>query len=115
MVEMLKDKRNIAIIILVIALAVVSYIAFAPKPVPYDKKLFEDEIRKLNNEKKQLDSAYAVEKGKTKSFVSQIDSLEKLKQKPIYVYIEKTKQIDNASANGVVSELNNVFAGSNIK
>jgi hypothetical protein len=108
------DKKTIAIIVLSIALAVVSWIAYKPQPV-YDNSLIEGQLQELKDKNKLMGS-YILYVEKT-AFLKQqkIDSLESLKPKIEIVYVNKFKEIDNASANVIASEFKGIFAKSNVK
>ena len=107
------DKKTIAIIVLSIALAVVSWIAY--KQPTYDNSLIEEQIQELQ-EKNKIMGSYILYVEKT-AFLKQqkIDSLESLKPKIEIQYVNKIKEIDNASANVVASEFEGIFAKSNVK
>lgn len=52
---------------------------------------------------------------KNEANAKQIDSLEKVKQKIKIIYLEKSKEIDNASVGVIVNEFENVFSTNDIK
>jgi len=104
------DKKVLAIIILGIALLIVGYIAFKPSPTPYDKDYLEKQLNELKHTKDSL--LKSITKLQADNFKSQavVDSLEKLKPKIQLVYVNKYKEIDNASAGTIVNEFDDVFA-----
>ena len=104
-----------AIIILSIALAIVSYIAFKPHPPAYDPSFIERRVHVLDSTNAQLTKDIALEQGKSSKFQAKIDSLQTLKVKPVIIYVDKTKKIDSASAGTVINELSHIFANNNIK
>lgn len=109
------DKKIIAIIILSIALAIVSYIAFKQSSPEVDNTLVESQLKALKQENDSLMTDAKIHREKENKFVAKIDSLEKLKPKIEYVSEKKQKQIDASSVSGVVSDFNSVFTNSNIK
>lgn len=105
---MTDKQKNWVIALLLVGLFITSYIAIFNHPqVLYDKELLEKQIKELeqrNNElEKQnakLQKDFESEIKKATTFTQQIDSLQNLKPKIKYVYIEKYKTIDRA---GIVS------------
>lgn len=85
------------IIILVVAITIVSYIAFKKESAVFDDILYQKRINELEAEKDSL--LISIEKGseKEKKYIHTVDSLQNLKPKIQYVYIEKYKFVDNAN------------------
>lgn len=108
------DKKTIVIIILSIALAIVSYIAFGKDEPVFDNTLVENQLKALKQENDSLmaDANKHIEK-ETK-FEAKIDSLENLKPQIQYIYEKKYAQIDNANINSVVNDFKGIFADNNI-
>ena len=104
-----KDPKNIVILILVIALAVVSWIAFKKEPSKYDESHIQAEIDTLNSENTRLLLKIAEERSKVAVFLGKIDSLQALKPKVITIYENNTKRIDDAGSAALVAEFKSIF------
>ena len=109
------DKKNIIIICLCVALAVVSWIAFQPTPVPYDKELIDAEMRRLNGENDSLTKHIAKQNDLNLKDKKTIDSLQHLKPKIIVQYDTIYQKIDRINANGLVNQFGSIFSNANIK
>lgn len=109
------DKKTIAIIILSIALAIVSYIAFKQDSPEVDNTLVENQLKALKQENDSLLTDAKMHQQKETKFEAKIDSLEHLKPQIEYVSEKKQKQIDASNVSGVISDFNNVFTNSNVK
>lgn len=109
------DKKILAIIVLSIALAIVSYIAFAPTPVNYDKELIEKQLKELKQANDSILTDNKALKENNTKFENKIDSLQALKTKSAIRYVTKSKEIDAATVSGTIDELKIVFAINGIK
>jgi cell division protein FtsB len=109
------DKKVLEIILLSIALAIVSYIAFTPTPVNYDKELIEKQIKELKQANDSLLTDNKELKENNTKFESKIDSLQALKNKSAIRYVTKSKEIDAATVSGTIDELKIIFAINGIK
>lgn len=108
-------KSYIIIAILSLALIGVAIFALKPKPVVYDEKLINSRLIELATENTKLkveNSEYKKEKSSDKI---KIDSLQNLKPAITTHYEKKSKQIDSASTNNIVSDFTSVFSKGNIK
>lgn len=108
------DTKTIVIIILSIALAIVSYIAFKGNYPEIDTTLMKSQLDALKQENDSLIKDSEHHKAKGIKFEAKIDSLEHLKPKIQYEYEKKYTQIDNANINGVVNDFKGIFADNNI-
>lgn len=108
------DKKTITIIILSIALAIVSYIAFGKDAPVFDNTLVESQLKSLKQENDSLLTDAKMHQQKETKFEAKIDSLENLKPQIKYEYEKKYTQIDNANINGVVNDFKGIFADNNI-
>jgi chromosome segregation ATPase len=109
------DTKTIVIIILSIALAIVSYIAFKGNSPEIDTTSIKSQLDALKQENDSLISDSEHHRAREIKFEAKIDSLEHLKPKIEYVSEKKQKQIDASNVSGVVSDFNSVFTNSNIK
>jgi cytochrome c-type biogenesis protein CcmH/NrfG len=111
------DKKIMGVIILVlaIALAVVSYIAFKTPQAPFDKEVYEKQIEELKqkNNTLMLDIA-RIESIKARR-ESEIDSLQSLKPKIIIRYETKKTAIERAPVVIIVNEFDSIFTSHNIR
>jgi hypothetical protein len=118
MVKFNIDKKQLIIIVLSLLLGFLSgYFIFRPtkKPLNYDEERIKKELNELKEKNKLLQSyVLYVEK---QSFVlkCRVDSLQSLKSKIEIKYVSKFKEIDDASAIGVVNEFERIFSKSNFK
>jgi uncharacterized protein YpmB len=113
----MNDKKVMGIIILIlaVALAIVSYIAFKTPQAPFDKEVYEKQIDALRQQYNDLVIANSrIEAVKAKR-ENTIDSLESLKPKIIIRYEKKDAKIDKAPVVDVVNEFDSIFASRNIR
>ena len=108
------DKKIIVIIVLSIALAIVSYIAFGKDSPEIDNTLIENQLKAYKQENDSLIADANKHKKNTIKYEAKIDSLEKLKPKIQYEYEKRYSQIDNANINSVVNDFKGIFADNNI-
>jgi hypothetical protein len=109
------DKKNIIIICLVVALAVVSWIAFKQPPPPYDDTLIKSETKRLQRSNDSLMAHIGIITVDNARRDRKIDSLESLKPKIITKYDTIYKRIDNANSVSIANEFTSVFADANVK
>jgi hypothetical protein len=113
---MILGKKDIIIIILCIALAVVGYIAYTPpKPIDSYEKFFQAEVKRLNELNQKAFLIIEERDKKIGIFTGKIDSLQNLKPKIHIEYVSKYKEIDDANANSVANDFKRIFANANIK
>ncbi len=106
---------GIIILALVVALAIVSYIAFkAPAPA-YDKEVYESQIKDLKAQNLILIKDISKKEADKARRESKIDSLESLKPKIIIRYEKKDTQINRAPVVAIVSEFDSIFTSNNIR
>lgn len=108
------DKKIIVIIILSIALAIVSYIAFGKDEPVFDNTLVENQLKAYKQENDSLIADANKHREKETKFEAKIDSLENLKPIIITEYEKRYTKIDNANINSVVNDFKGIFADNNI-
>ncbi len=111
------DKKIMGVVILVlaVALAIVSYIAFKSPAPAFDKEVYERQLKELRLQNLSLAQDISkVESDKAKR-ESKIDSLESLKPKIIIRYEKKDIQIYHAATAVIVNEFDSVFTSNNIR
>lgn len=111
----MKKPTTWAIIILSIMVVILGYIAFKPKPNPYNEDLAKHELERLNKENSTLIQTIAGRDVKIIGFNAKIDSLENLKQQTKIIYVNKYQEIDGSSATNVAKEFNDMFTNAGIK
>ena len=104
-----------AVVILAVALAITSYIAFRAHPEPENASFIKRRNFVLDSLNLQLTKTLEIELVKSHRFQARIDSLQKLKIKPVIIYVDKTKKIDSASAGYVLNDFSRIFADNGIK
>lgn len=109
------NYKNVAIIILSIALAIVSYIAFKGNSPLIDNELAKMQLDALKRDNDSLIIDSKVQFDKVAVFKSRIDSLQKLKPTIEYVYDKKIKNVDNTNVSGIINGFNTVFTNGNVK
>lgn len=108
------DKKTITIIILSIALAIVSYIAFGKDSPEIDNTLIENQLKAYKQENDSLIADASKHLKNAIKYEAKIDSLEKLKPQIKLEYEKRYTQIDNANINSVVNDFKGIFADNNI-
>ena len=88
---------------------------FAYVLIKQDKTVIINNQQELLHERDSLENALKNQYEKIKKYESNIDSLEGLKSKIKYIYIEKDRKIDSASANDVAADFEKLFAANNVK
>ena len=91
------------------------YLYFKPEPEPYDKALLQMQYDSLKVQKTRLENEIKGIQADNKAKASRIDTLEKRKPEIKLIYVNKSKEIDNASVGGVVNEFTGVFSTNGIK
>jgi hypothetical protein len=109
------DSKIITIILLVIALVVVSWIAFQPAPVNYSEQLIKEEVSRLSKENIELTDKISERNVYISSIERKNDSLENLKPKIKIQYDTIYKKIDNSSAGAIANQFTNIFTNANVK
>ena len=107
----MKDLRVITIILLI---GLCFFLYFNKKDINFEKDLYDEKITLLKKERDSLNSLYFNSLEKIGCYKSQIDSLQNLKRKIKYVYIEKYKEIDSANAIDVYNKFKDIFSKNNI-
>ncbi|OQA33119.1 MAG: hypothetical protein BWY54_01002 [Candidatus Dependentiae bacterium ADurb.Bin331] len=112
---MFKNKNNIVITFLSVALLVCLFLLLKSEPtIPYDENLINTRINTLEQENDQLQKDIQSERLKSANFMMKIDSLKK--QAPIieYKYIKIYEKIDSSSVIDVVNEFDSIFTTNRI-
>jgi hypothetical protein len=109
------DKKTIAIIVLSVLVVILGWVAFKPKPNPYNDSLLKHELERLKTANDSLIKGIAKRDTKIIGFNAKIDSLQNLKPIIQTIYVTKYKEIDNASAGTIANEFTNVFTNAGIK
>lgn len=109
------DKKTIIIIVLCILVVILGWVAFKPKPNPYNDALLKHELDRLKTANDSLLKAINTRDGKINGFTAKIDSLQNLKPIIQTIYVTKYKEIDNSSAGAIANEFTNVFTNAGIK
>lgn len=109
------NYKNIAIIVLSVALAIVSYIAFKHSAPLIDDKLAKMQLTSLKRANDSLIIDLNKESSKSSRFQFKIDSFQKLKPQIKYAYDRKIQDVDVTPISGVINDFNSVFANSNVK
>lgn len=104
------DKKTIIIIILSLAFAVVSWIAFKTEPVSQENDFIEAQINALQDENNRLHVQIMDLRVKSARSAELIDSLQSLKPKIVIKYEDKFKYIDGASANSIAVQFAVIFS-----
>jgi spore coat polysaccharide biosynthesis protein SpsF (cytidylyltransferase family) len=107
--------ERIALIIATLVAIIFIVLYFRKEPVIYDQEFIDARYE-------YLDSTYQVTLGELNDIKKQnkkrdayIDSLETLKPKVTYVYLEKSKEIDSAHSNAIVNEFSDIFTNNGIE
>lgn len=85
-----------------------------PQPQSFEK-YYRERTNELLLEKDSLINVIRQTFDKTKEYEQKIDSLQKLKSKISYVYINKYKEVDSSYAVGVADKFTSIFAKSGIR
>ena len=107
--------KNITLIILGVYALVITYFYFRPEPVNYDPGFVQARYDSLQLEFNDLATEVDQVRTDNKKKANRIDSLENLKPKLKYVYIEKSNYIDIADFNVIVNEFSGIFSKNHIR
>lgn len=107
------NQKNILIVVLIVCLSIVSYIAFSPQK-PYDDSIIKERMDKLSHENDSLLNDNKLLRAERSSYYKKINSLNSLEPKIEIRYVEKYKQIDNASINSITNEFDSLFSKNGI-
>lgn len=107
--------ERIALIIATVVAVIFIVLYFRKEPAVYDQELIDSRYKQLELEyQATLDELNNIKEVNIKRDAT-IDSLQTLKPKLTYVYIEKSKEIDNANTIGVVNEFSDIFTNNGIE
>ncbi len=109
------DKKTIAIIVLAILVAILSYIAYKPSTEVIGESILKAEIERLGNENKALEKKIISNDTIIANLSTKITELQNQKPKIKTVYVSIYKKIDNLTCIGIVKEYKRIFANSGIK
>lgn len=109
------DKKTIAIIVLVIIVAILSYIAYKPPIEVIGDNVLKTEIERLNKENSALTSQILANDTVIAKLSTKITELENKKPKIKTVYVSIYKKIDTLTCTGIAKEFNRVFANAGVK
>lgn len=117
-----KLYTNIAFGIVIIYAIIISFLFFTPKNISTENTFLKARIDTLNSEIKVLnkgiearDYSISIDKKAIQLTNLKIDSLLNVISKTPIKYVDSYKKIDNASANQLINEFNNVFTDNSIK
>lgn len=108
-------KHIVLFTFVTITAIVYAYLYYKPEPIVFDDHLLREIQNNLEMENKSLQDQ--VEQLATTNDKKEklIDSLQSLKPKIKYVYIQKSNEIDSASVGTLINEFAHIFATSHIK
>jgi hypothetical protein len=109
------DKKTIAIIILAILVAILSYIAYKPSVEVIGDNILKAEKERLEVENKTLFSEILTRDTIISKLKDEITDLENKKPKIKTIYVTIYKKIDTLNCTGVANEFKTVFANAGIK
>ena len=112
------DKKQFLIVMLSIVFGLVmGYFFFRPtkQPLPYDQELIDKQMNELKEKNKMLQGYVLFVEKKSFELKCRVDSLEALKPKIETKYVSKFKEIDDASAIGVVNEFQSILSKSGVR
>jgi hypothetical protein len=112
---MIIDKKTIAIIVLVILVAILSYIAFKPPINIIGVDMLKVEKERLEAENKALLNQILTNDSTILKLNTKITDLENQKPKIKIQYVTIYKKIDTLNCTGVANEFKTVFANAGIK
>lgn len=108
-------QQILAFAIVTIVAIVFAYLYFKPEPALFDSKLLQMQYDSLKVQKTRLESEISVLQADNKAKKVRIDTLENKKPKIKLIYVNKSKEIDNANVGTVVNEFSSIFATGGIK
>ncbi len=118
----IKLYKNIGLVIWIIATIILLYLVFKPDESKTDTSFLKEHIEVLEKEKKEFqrnvairDSINAIDKKKASILTSQRDSLLILISKAPAKYVEKNRQIDNATSGFIINEFKTIFSENNVR
>jgi len=112
---MIIDKKTIIIIVLVILVAILSYIAFKPPIEVIGDNILKAEKERLEVENKALLNQILTNDNTISKLKNEITDLENQKPKIKTVYVTIYKKIDTLNCTGVANEFKTIFANAGIK
>lgn len=109
------NYKSAYIVIVTIVAIVFVYLYFKPTPVDFDQQLIQMRVDSLDAQNKRLISVVGNLTEENKAKATRINALENLKPQIEKVYVQKSNEIDNSNAIGVIVELNDVFTTERIR
>jgi hypothetical protein len=109
------DKKTVAIIILAILVAILSYIAFKPPIEVIGDNVLKAEKERLEAENNTLFNDILSRDTVISKLKTEITNLENQKPKIKTIYVTIYKKIDTLTYTGVSNEFRNVFSNAGIK
>jgi hypothetical protein len=108
-------QQILAFAIITIIAIVFIWLYFKPEPAPFDSKLLQMQYDSLRVQKTRLESEIWLLQADNKAKTIRIDTLEKRKPEIKLIYVNKSKEIDNANVGTIVNEFTGIFATGGIK